>query len=103
MPKLYAVGDLHGMSGLLREALTFIDHDAGQEPAYVVFVGDLVDRGPASKGVLDILMSGPPSPRHKWIPLKGNHDHLLERALAGDPSAQKTWFINGAEPTIRSF
>jgi serine/threonine protein phosphatase 1 len=103
MPKLYAVGDVHGMVGLLRQALTFIGQDAGEDLAHVVFLGDFVDRGPDSKDVLDTLMGGPQNPRHTWTPLKGNHDHLFERALSGDSIAQKTWFLNGAEPAIRSF
>src|SRR3954468_2630955 len=101
--KTYAVGDLHGMSHLLRQALEFIARDAGDEPARLVFLGDYIDRGPDPKGVLDILMAGPANPRHIWAPLKGNHDHLMEQALSRDVGGPGTWLMNGAETTIRSF
>src|SRR3954451_9764149 len=101
--KTYAVGDLHGMSALLRRALKFIAKDSGDEAARVVFLGDYVDRGPDSRGILDTLMTGPSQPNHFWTPLLGNHDQLMEQAFAGDLSALETWFANGAEQTIASF
>jgi len=101
--KVYCVGDIHGMSGLLRQALAFIAVDAKDQPAHVIFLGNCVDRGPDSKGVLDLLMAGPTNPRHVWTALTGNHDQLMADALAGDETAQINWLHNGGLTTLGSF
>lgn len=77
---IYAVGDIHGYRVALEEALARIDDDPGAPDAPVVFLGDLVDRGPDSRGVIDLLIRGLAEGR-PWIVLKGNHDRLFERFL----------------------
>ena len=52
--------------------------------------------------MLDTLMAGPSRPNHVWTPLLGNHDQMMEQALAAYLSALETWFANGAERTIAS-
>jgi serine/threonine protein phosphatase 1 len=101
--KIYALGDLHGMAGLLSRALAFIAADAREGAAQVIFLGDYVDRGSDSKGVLDLLVAGPPNPMHTWIPLKGNHDQFMSDALAGDEAALDDWLYNGGLNTLASF
>lgn len=101
--RTYCVGDVHGMAGLLRQALAFIAVDAKDQPARVIFLGDYVDRGPDPKGVLDLLMAGPTNPRHVWVALKGNHDQLMADALAGDELALINWLQNGGLTTLGSF
>ena len=64
--RTYCIGDIHGMSGLLRQALALVAVDAKDKPARVIFLGDYVDRGPDPQGVLDRLMAGrahQPQPR----------------------------------------
>ena len=90
------VGPAAARAGIHRE-------ESGDEAARVVFLGDYIDRGPNSRAVLDTLMAGPSRPNHVWTPLLGNHDQMMEQALAGDLSALETWFANGAERTIASF
>ncbi len=100
----YAIGDVHGRSDLLRQALAWIEADAGPRPARVVLVGDYVDRGPDSKGVIETLMRGPRQPGHEWVPLKGNHDAMLVAACAGhDPEPLLLWFANGGVETLESY
>jgi serine/threonine protein phosphatase 1 len=101
--KTYCIGDVHGMADLLRRALAFIETDAGEEGAHVVFLGDYVDRGPDSKGVLDLLMAGPQRDGHRWTMLKGNHDDMMGSALAGDRRAQANWLHNGGLAALASF
>ncbi len=73
---LYAIGDIHGQLGMLEDALALIEADGGaNEP--VIFLGDYVDRGPNSRGVIDTLIAGMAEGRN-WTPLKGNHDRMFQ-------------------------
>jgi len=67
----WAVGDVHGCSGLLDQILGQMDDDP------VVFVGDLVDRGPDSREVLEKVFDLCSSDTQKYKTLKGNHEELL--------------------------
>jgi len=78
---IYAVGDIHGHLNQLDRALALIAADGGPE-AEVVFLGDLVDRGPDSRGVIDRLMQGQAAGR-PWRVLRGNHDDMFRRFLHG--------------------
>jgi serine/threonine protein phosphatase 1 len=83
--RIYAIGDIHGQLELLKGAHARIARDEAQRdgPSQVVHVGDLLDRGPDSRGVVDLLMQGQAEGR-PWVVLKGNHDRFLPR-LADDP------------------
>jgi serine/threonine protein phosphatase 1 len=80
MPPIYAIGDIHGYLDQLDRAVALVEADGGAE-AEIVFVGDYVDRGPDSCGVIERLASGLAEGRN-WTCLKGNHDRLFERFLA---------------------
>jgi serine/threonine protein phosphatase 1 len=80
MDPIYAIGDIHGQSTQLEDALALVEADGGAQ-AQVVFVGDYVDRGPDSCGVIDRLVQGLADGRN-WTCLKGNHDRFFERFLA---------------------
>jgi serine/threonine protein phosphatase 1 len=78
---LYAIGDIHGHLGLLEAAHDRIAADQARHgPGPVVHVGDLVDRGPDSRGVIDFLMRGI-ARGEDWVVLKGNHDRMFRRFL----------------------
>lgn len=87
MTPIYAVGDIHGQIDMLETALTRIERDGGPD-ARVVFLGDLVDRGPGSAQVIDRLLQGQAEGRD-WTVLSGNHDDLfagfLELGIDLDP------------------
>jgi len=72
---IYCVGDIHGQLDMLQGAIMRIERDGGRD-AEIVFLGDLVDRGPNSKGVIDLLMNGQAQGRN-WRVLKGNHDRFF--------------------------
>lgn len=76
---VYAVGDIHGNLPQLLRALRLIEADGGAD-ARVVFLGDYVDRGVDSAGVLQCLIDGRAQGRD-WICLKGNHDRLFQQFL----------------------
>jgi serine/threonine protein phosphatase 1 len=79
---LYAIGDIHGHLDQLRGLHGLIAEDAARhgDDARIVHVGDLVDRGPNSAGVIGYLMSGIDQGRD-WIVLEGNHDRMLSLFL----------------------
>lgn len=102
---LYAVGDIHGRSDLLDRMLDEIAHDAAAAgdatTRILVFLGDYVDRGPDSHGVVERLVSGLPEGFETHC-LKGNHEGLLLDFL-DDPASLELWLYNGAETTLRSY
>ena len=57
-PRLYAIGDVHGHLDKLTEAHRLIAADSRGVPSKIIHIGDLTDRGPDSRGVLDFLIGG---------------------------------------------
>lgn len=78
---IYAVGDIHGQADALDRALGLIAADGGPR-ARIVFLGDLVDRGPDSRGVIERLIGGRARGR-PWQVILGNHDRLFLDFLDG--------------------
>lgn len=80
---IYAIGDVHGQLDMLLEILERIKHDATGRAHRVIFIGDLCDRGPDSRGVIEHIMQGQAAGEN-WEVIKGNHDRYLENfALYG--------------------
>lgn len=102
--RVYAVGDVHGRLDLLDFVLRRIREDARDAPArrILVLLGDYIDRGPASAGVLDRLLEGPPAGFER-VMLKGNHEDTLGRFLAGDLGAAPSWLAYGGRETLESY
>ncbi len=85
--RAYAIGDIHGQLAKLRQAHALIEADrarTGDAAAPVVHIGDLCDRGPDTRGVLDFLIAGGEAGR-PWLVLKGNHDRMMSRFLEPSP------------------
>ena len=83
--RFYAIGDIHGQLEMLKAAHARIARDreaTGDAAAPVVHLGDLIDRGPDSRGVIDFLIEGLTGGA-PWIVLRGNHDQLLLDLLGG--------------------
>jgi diadenosine tetraphosphatase ApaH/serine/threonine PP2A family protein phosphatase len=101
---LYAVGDIHGRLDLLESLLGLIERDAASRQAdwrTLVFLGDYVDRGPDSRGVVERLINGLP-PGFDTHFLKGNHEAILLDFLE-DAWRLDHWLMNGGETTMRSY
>ena len=81
--RIYAIGDIHGRADLLESLLLQIDEDCGLYPSrrpIVVFIGDYIDRGPASREVLDLLLGYERT--KETIFLRGNHETFVHRFLS---------------------
>jgi serine/threonine protein phosphatase 1 len=100
----YAIGDVHGELAKLDELLRFIRDDAafGGYTHRIVFLGDLIDRGPDSRGVVarakELCESG------EAIAIKGNHEVLMVNAYENRESVGIYWWVeNGGDETITSY
>jgi serine/threonine protein phosphatase 1 len=98
----YAVGDIHGYAPLLRNLLAAIAQHAGDEEHRIVFLGDYIDKGPASAEVLDILMDLTRKTPDRIFCLRGNHDHAMAEAASSD-LAEIKWRRMGGDAVLREF
>ena len=98
---LYAVGDIHGERERLEELLASLPLRPGDR---IVFVGDYVDRGPDSKGVVDVLLAL--ADDYSCVFLAGNHESMFldfldwrnDAYFAGD-----AFLANGGDRTLASY
>lgn len=103
--RAYAIGDVHGRLDLLRNLLDRIDRDSCERPCereFVVFLGDLIDRGPDSCGVLELLRtiaSNLPNP----VFLMGNHEEMMLRVLGPEHDRIWDWMSFGGYEFAQSY
>jgi serine/threonine protein phosphatase 1 len=101
--RVYAIGDIHGRADLLDDLLGQIEQDLVEHPcldARYVFLGDYIDRGPQSRGVLERLQAF--SLSHTAVFLKGNHEEML-LAFLRDPPRGLPWIHAGGWRTLASY
>jgi serine/threonine protein phosphatase 1 len=96
----YAIGDIHGCLRQLNEILARIE--AGNPSGTVIFLGDYVDRGPDSKGVIDRIKAGPTNDGWTWVVLKGNHEDMMSSTLRSGRDIP-WWLGNGGKETLLSY
>lgn len=102
--RVYAIGDIHGRLDLLCRLHDLIEADASRHPKrrqVVIYLGDYIDRGVDSRGVIDLLLSAP-LPGFECFHLKGNHEDIALRFLE-DPAVGPSWLRNGAPQTMESY
>jgi serine/threonine protein phosphatase 1 len=103
--RIYAIGDIHGRRDLLDSLLEKIERDDCDRPrsdTKLIFLGDLVDRGADSKGVVERLMAlRDASPDVRF--LMGNHEELLILAYEGDRRATGLFNRVGGRETLLSY
>jgi serine/threonine protein phosphatase 1 len=101
--RLYAVGDIHGRLDLLDRLARKIDADLQERPCndkVTVFLGDYVDRGLDSRGVIDRLARKAfPTP---VVALRGNHEDIMLRFF-DDSSFLDQWLAVGGQATLQSY
>jgi len=102
---VWAIGDVHGRLDLLKPLVEAITSDAGTGAAdrkVVIFLGDYVDRGSDSRGVIRYLVDLPRDVGIEWRFLKGNHEEAMLNFLE-DPSAGARWCEYGGDAALRSY
>lgn len=103
----WAVGDVHGRADLLESMLRRIEADAASVAAarkVAVFLGDYVDRGADSRGVIERLCSWDPAGIERVF-LRGNHEIMALDAMSDPDDAPATalWEANGGLRTMESY
>lgn len=105
--RLYAVGDIHGRLDLLNDLLSRIADDLRTRPvvagaATIVFLGDLIDRGPDSAGVIERISTLHDVPARPLL-LLGNHEEILLRVLDGEIGLAYDWLGFGGDACVESY
>jgi hypothetical protein len=101
--RIYAIGDVHGRADLLEILLSKIDDHRRLHPrdkSITIFLGDYIDRGPASREVLDVLSTR--ERNTEFVFLKGNHETFVRRFL-NDPAVLDEWRLCGGLETLVSY
>jgi serine/threonine protein phosphatase 1 len=102
--RVYAIGDVHGRSDLFEQLLAMIETDhrgRAAADADLVLLGDLVDRGPDSRGVVERAMTTPAWARQTT--LMGNHEEIMLQVLDGARDQLSLWLKVGGRETLASW
>jgi serine/threonine protein phosphatase 1 len=101
--RVYVIGDVHGSRAQLEQLHQAIALDLAARPvtaALLVHLGDYIDYGPDSAGVVDLLAAGPPIKGVPMVNLLGDHERMLVDALAGDRAAATDWLWAGGRAAL---
>jgi serine/threonine protein phosphatase 1 len=103
MPRTYAIGDIHGCQDKLERLVARCRSDAKDDAATFVFLGDFIDRGPDSRGVVQHLIDFQARRPGRAVCLCGNHEDLALAAV-DDPRQTDQWVVyNGGDKALRSY
>ncbi len=104
--RVYAIGDIHGCAEQLDALHAMIAQDLTDRPvdtAVLVHIGDYVDRGPDTAGVIARLAAASPIPGVVMVNLLGNHENTMLEALSGERAAATDWLFAGGRPSLESY
>ena len=104
--RVYAIGDIHGCLAELRRLHAAIAADLASRPpasSVLVHLGDYIDFGPDSAGVLALLAAGPPIAGLPTVNLMGDHERTALDALSGDGAAATDWLHTGGQAALESW
>ena len=99
MIRRIVIGDIHGCNKTLKALLE--DEIKPSKDDMIFCVGDLIDRGPGSRDVIDYIVNLRREGYHIF-PIRGNHEDMFLKTWE-DKSYMRGWYANGAEETLRSF
>ncbi|MBN2283687.1 MAG: serine/threonine protein phosphatase [Deltaproteobacteria bacterium] len=99
MEKIFAIGDIHGCLDELDALLSTITINADRD--LLLFIGDYIDRGPASKGVVDRVLELKARLNHV-VCLMGNHEQMFLDYITGGTTGDM-FLYNGGDATLRSY
>lgn len=95
--RILAIGDIHGHLTALDALLAAVKPTPADS---LIFLGDYVDRGPDSRGVIDRVLQLEKT--HRVVALRGNHEQMMMDSRGG-PGLLPTWLINGGEAALASY
>ena len=98
----YTIGDIHGSLDKLQRVMLRCEQDAAGRPFKYVFLGDYIDRGPQSAGVIACLIDLQARLGDRLIALKGNHEVMALGAVDGT-APFRLWFAQGGAATLESY
>lgn len=97
MPKLFAVGDIHGRADLLAPLLNTLNP---QPKDTLIFLGDFIDRGSDSRQVIELIRQY--QAKCHVVVLMGNHEQMMLDSY-DDAGQLKFWLQHGGAETLKSF
>ncbi len=104
--RVYAIGDVHGCDDRLATLHAMVAADLAARPVaspLLLHLGDYVDRGPDSAGVVARLAGGSPLPGVPVVNLMGNHERTMLDALHGERASVTDWRISGGREALASW
>jgi serine/threonine protein phosphatase 1 len=101
MGQTFVIPDIHGRFDLLCSGLAQIAERSRDKANVIVALGDYVDKGPASREVIDRLLAGV-GEGLRLVTLKGNHDAMMVDAVR-DPSNMASWLAKGGDTALASY
>jgi serine/threonine protein phosphatase 1 len=102
MSLIFAIGDIHGSLTKLKNLIARCEEHADGRPLTFLFLGDYIDRGPESAGVIRLLIDLQSRPRRRVIPLMGNHEAMV-LAVTDGTMPEKNWLGQGGVATLKSY
>ncbi|WP_300377360.1 metallophosphoesterase family protein [Henriciella sp.] len=106
-PVIYAIGDVHGEADMLHKlhARLFAHHEAHSDGCQMLLVhlGDYVDRGPDSCGVIETVMRLETREDIRVVNLRGNHEQMMIDAYDDPDRFRLQWLMNGGDATLESY
>lgn len=103
--RAYAIGDIHGCLEETKDLLSKIrihNDYLDEAKTYLIFLGDIIDRGPNSKGVIELLMNLPVEFAEPLF-IMGNHEEMVVRGLLGEPHLLRRWLEHGGYAFAESY
>jgi serine/threonine protein phosphatase 1 len=104
--RIYAIGDIHGCARQLANLHDRIAEDLASRPVaspLLLHIGDYVDRGADTAGVIAHLVDGCPIPGMDMVNLLGNHESTMMEALSGERAAGTDWLFAGGKAALESY
>jgi len=102
MSLIFAIGDVHGSLRKLQSLIERCERYAGGRPMTFVFLGDYIDRGPQSAGVVGCLLDLQSRMPERVIALKGNHEAMVLGVIDGTIPGHY-WLAQGGAETLQSY
>lgn len=102
MSLTYAIGDIHGSLPKLRRLIGRCEKYADGRPMTFVFLGDYIDRGPQSAGVVRYVIDLQSRLPDRVIALKGNHEVMALDVVDGT-TPEELWLLQGGAETLASY